>query len=443
MPPLTEAASDPILVPAVRTHFLAATDRWFVVAVLLAIVAAVYRDIVGHTTVVFIGTYNLTTADPVFVVAALALVQQLRHRSLTIRDSGAVLLLLFALLICLSVFRGLLVNTFESIVSLRNTGVLAIFSALTLFCTPSSPGLVYTRRILIAAGCVLVLLLLVRLVLGPATFYQAAYLTPSDINDGGRGLGATGCVLIAAAAVVVLSDVRRAPRFATAVIFLLLWGGLLASRQVTATLAGCAGIAVILFLERGPARLARQLVLVGAVFVGLLTYALSAPVEQPQRVPGDVERRVRNLEARQHIWRGLLADYADWSVVDKLVGLPAGVKPRIQVPFWGGVLWKLSIHSMYLGTLVYAGALGLIVYIGILIQVTVTAAANLHREWSQAAPFTPVTAVAFCAIVAVFGFSYEIRNEVSIILTVAAVAAHAAQISDAAPKSPLCGTSVR
>ena len=425
-PAPTGAAGAPTTVPAVNLQFLSAADRWFVVAVLLAVVAAVYRDVVGHTTIVFIGTYNLTIADPVFVIAALALAQQMTRHSVMIKDLGGVFLLIFSLLIFLSFFRGLLVNAFESIVTLRNTGVLAIFSVLPLFSTSSSLSLMYVRRIIIAGACVLVLLFVVRLVFGPTTFYQAAYLTPSDINDGGRALTATGCILIAAAAVVVLVDFRRAPRLAKAAVFVFLFAGLLASRQVTATLAGCAGVAAILVFERGPARLSRVLLCVAAaVVVGLFASALSFPVDVPEGVTDDVARRTRNLGARQHIWKGLLADYAGWSVVDKLVGLPAGVKPSILVPFWGGVSWRLSIHSMYLGTLVYAGALGLIAYIGILVHVAVTAAASRHRRWSQAAAFTPATALAFCAILAVFGLSYEIRNELTIILTVAAVAVRA------------------
>ena len=418
---------------------------WVLFSVFAVLLATIHREAFGHSTVVYLGDYNLTTVEAVLVIVIISIVRATRW-SLPRLNAATCLALVFCLVVGFGVMRGLLTNPLAALISLRATGVFAAFLILGLYLPKHDFPFAKIRFAIVAAAFVLVFLLILRMLFGPSLFFQTQFMSELEINDGGRGLAAPGAIVIAVAAALSLSATlrslaskRRATRSATIFVFLLI--GLLLTQQATAVIAGMSGMGAILALERGPARAPRVLIVSGLLAIAVASYVLAPGLLStqtlgsllPDWVAGDLVQRARNLYLRELLWNGLIADFNDWALLDKLLGLPAGVKPDVLVLHWGGVYWQASIHSMYFGTLPYAGIVGLVAYAGLLLML---AAGSLWRILLVGSKgeneLSAALAVALCVILFVYGFSYELRNEQGMFLALAIVAAFPAKRAPAA-----------
>lgn len=409
---------------------------WALFAVYAVLAAATHREISGHATIVYLGDYNLTSVEVVLVIAIAAILHSARW-SLPRLNAVTGWTVVFSLIVGFGVVRGLFVNPLAALIALRATGVFVAFLILGLYLPMQDAAFEKIRTAIVAVAFLLVVLLMLRMVFGPSLFFQTEFMSELEINDGGRGLAAPGATIIAVAAALSLSAVlrssastRRAGKWI--VIFVLLSMGLLLTRQATAVVAGLGGLGVVLALEKGPGRAARLLMVIGLLAVAAVSYLLAPGLFStetlgsllPDWVAGDLSQRAKNLYTRQLIWSGLLADFRSWSLLDQFFGLPAGTKPRVLVLHWGGLYWQPSIHSMYFGTLPYAGLLGLAAYAGLILALLVRALRRVFRvESNSDHPLSAALIVALCTVLLIFGLSYELRNEQSLFLAMTIAAA--------------------
>lgn len=406
-------------------------DSWTIFAVAVVLFAAIHREVFGHTTIATLGSYNFTTAEPALAALLVAVFgAMLRRRGSWAFDK--LMALVLAGLIGLGVLRGLPINAGEAIISLRSTGILAASMALAAWANPSEATAKIIVKLMAIAAIMLSGLVVLRLLFGPTLLYQAAYATELEINDGGRGVSGAGATLIAIMGVLAFSAVLRSmrarrPCLPHFLLFVALIAALLLSRQTTATLAGAAGLAAVTFWERGPVFLLRRvIILVTLAMVGSILLLADDPVSLmqsllPDWVTGDVWRRANNLGTRQLVWSGIMADFANWSWLDRGIGLPAGVKPSIVVMRWGGVYWQVSAHSMYYGTLIYAGLSGLLAYILFGASLIFRLLRNTRLRGGVDTALSGAATMGLATVIAIFGVSYEIRNELALVLAFAAL----------------------
>ena len=412
---------------------LASDLKWVLWTAAAALWSALYQDVVGHTTITFIGSYNLTVAEPVLALAIVSFVLLL-HRRKPFRDVFALLSLCFVAIAGVDLFRGLLVEPFPAIVSLRTTGAPSAFLLIAVYLPRDEVLLRKISSHFVAVATLLSLLLCARLVFGPDLFLQTTFERIDEINDGGRALSAQGALFIGVGAILLMSRLLRARRHVQKwpmyAILALLLCALILTRQATAIAASVTGMAIVFALARGvgswqPLRfLAAACVAGTAILLYLVTPNIASPQYLasvlPDFIAGDTFQRAANLGTRQLVWQGLLVDFPTWSALSQGIGLPAGVRPTIFVERWGGVFWEVGLHSMYFGTLASAGVLGLAVYVGLLGTLTM---GNMRR---LRVPIPSVvdgaSGLAIGALCAVYGYSYDIHGNLPVLLLVAAVA---------------------
>ncbi|MCK1297314.1 hypothetical protein IVB33_07025 [Bradyrhizobium sp. 24] len=396
--------------------------RLFLFSALLSLAAAIYSEAVGHSTLVFIGSYNLTTAEPVLGASMVAAVTMVLRRQLHF-DLRVLLLVVLAALTLVSFGRGLLVRPYDAFFSLRNNGPFTAMLFMACVLPPNEQLWAKVQKIIVFAGAGLAGLVFLRIVLGPTFLIQAQYLEESTINDGGRALSAQGAMIVGAAVLLQFRQACRQEHFALLSLCVLV-PALLLTRQATATIATVSAVVTFFALQPGPSRPLRIwllgfLLLMTIFFSTILPSALDPETLDsiaPKAIVGDTLRRVQTLDTRQLVWAGLLRDFYEWSFENQALGLPAGVKPVVIVPLWGGTVWKNSIHSMYFGLLPQVGVVGLLVYIAALFSLAFRSivVSTLFPGFDGGAMIASLV-----VLLAVFGFSYELRGEAALFLLVA------------------------
>lgn len=389
-------------------------------------VLAVYREVVGHNTIVYIGGFNLTIAEPMFAMGAISAFLMLWRRPP--RPTILRLLIwLFCAILALNLARGMAENANAAIISLRATGALWLFFIISTAYDPEQRLAKWSTSAVTAAAAALSLLVVARTIVGPQLFMQIA-VSADLINDGGRPLSALGALIIAAASTLLFSHlIRRGTPLASwrglSLAFLI--GALLLTGQGTATVCGAVGMIVVFVLERGRARLLRLstlALLIPLIVILAATPSLFDPTSWvgilPDEVISNFFRREANIGTRRLVWDGILAAYGHAGALEKLFGWPAGTAPLVivQSPHWGTVAWSASAHSMYFGTLMSHGAVGLGLYAGIVISAALTGIKKLGHVPTAAGGWTASGALAILSICGVFGYSYNISAEAGLLL---------------------------
>jgi len=417
-------------------------------AVQALFLTTVYSEIVGHATLFFVGSFNLTIAEPTLALSMATVIVLLVCRTPHF-DFRILLLAAISSLTFMSFLRGLMVGPYEALFSLRANGPFT--ATLLLSCLlPMNPEF-WSRieRTIVLAGLMLAGLAYLRLVLGPTFLIQMHFLDETAINDGGRALSSQGAVIIGAAVLLQMRQVWQQKGFSLVSLCILV-PGLLLSRQATASLATMCGFVILISLQPGPTRPLRIwlaglgifLVLFCVLIVPSIVDPDTLEAVAPKAIVGDLLRRSQTLDTRQFVWAGLMRDFYGWSVEDQLFGLPAGVKPSIVIPLWGGLVWKASIHSMYFGLLPQIGIVGLALYLVLLLAFAARAfTLSMSSSNEQRGPMI----AALTVLVAIFGFSYELRGAIAVLFLLIAQQARARShgISSPGNSRPAFGARVR
>lgn len=405
---------------------------------------ALFNALTGDLTLLTIGGYNFQIPEFVLIFLLPALLL-LAMRTTPVLSLTTTLIWTFAAIWGFGLLRGLADAPAAALTSLRSTAILPIFLLLATYLPKYEMP---SDRILNAvkiAGALAGALVLLRTLFGPILFYSASIASQPDINDGGRAISAAGALLIAAAAIVAVyqafaqAQLKRL-RWRQLLTAMLLIAALLMSLQATAILAGLAGLLAVFCLAPGTYRTLRQLGL-AAMVVSAMLILLAAPdlfSEQglagllPADLAFQLSRRAANLNTRNFIWSGLLDSFQYWSTVDQLFGLPAGTRPQVLVPLWGGTYWEFSMHSMYFGLLPYAGIAGLAVFLALMVVLLF----ETWRKRDRATTISGTLGFAFAAMLLVYGYGYDLRNEQGLFLALAAVSAMQGRQARAAALAP-------
>lgn len=419
-------------------------ELWIIATVWLALLGVIAKEVVGHSTIAFIGSYNFTWAEPALAAAIGAVVTSLASRPPR-SNLASVAAIIFGALSVFGFLRGLLLDPFQSFFSLRGSGVFAATFLLVAF-VPSSPRLVSaTSRAVGIAAAVLCLLVLLRLIFGISLFFQISPDPFIGFNDGERPLSAPGALTIGAAATLLLS---RALRVAgrgmsrSLLMFLLALICLVLSGQRTAIVAGMAGILIVLTLEAGPERQLRFLaglcVVIGLTSAGWALSVAGADLTSltsvlPDAVARALERGEGNLNTRQLVWSALVEDIPHWSTVDQLVGLPAGTRPAILIAA-KRAYWEHSMHSMYFGAIPMVGFAGLFAWLASTAWIASKGIALAIKSRSPMG-VSPAVAAALSIMLAIFAYSYELRDAHGVFLMLAAGGIYCARLSPRSVKA--------
>ena len=406
--------------------------RMVVYTVWMSLLMAVFKEVVGNDTIAFIGSYNLTVVEPVVVMQVATLVLLARKRALR-PEITTWFLLGIAAIVFINLGRGIADDMPSGIRSFRIQGAFALYFLMAAFVPRDEAMLRQIRDALIVFGLVLCVLVALRVVLGPQLFLREVAEDVALINDGGRPVSADGALMIGAAIIMAVSraieNVRdRFTRLAVLAIPVL-FVALIFTAQATATISSLAGLVIVAALHPSSNRSSRMLLVAVFVLAGVLFYlALTGVFGRfsldflPKYFQYNLLRRSSTIEVRQMIWSGLMHDYQRWSLIEQLIGLRNNDLPFIFVPLREGYYWWASIHSMYYGSFAFMGVVGLVLY---LLMVSLIGLRGLRRafgpRWTWNS-FGGAIPLALLAAFSLFGYSYELRDEHTVLILVALVA---------------------
>lgn len=393
-----------------------AVSRWgetlTVWSIWTLLLASACVEVLGQTELVNFGFYTLHIVDPPVVLAFLAWACCLARR-LPKGGIVAVPALLIAALVLTSFVRGMATDAAPALLWARANLTTAALLLLATTCDLSRRVERGFRRALIVSGGIVAGLTLLRLMFGPGLFM----LNPAEvnvINDGGRAVTVNGAFVIGLAATLLLSDVLRpggSHRTAKAALLVVYAVMEVASGQGTASAAMLVMLAVSLMLERGPLRGTRAALGAGLLLIVPVIVLIAFDPDQLLTSHGgifDIAHRADNLETRATIWAALKLGFSRQPPIDQMFGMPAGQMPDMIVYMSRQLSeWRLSIHSMYYGSLPVMGYVGLSAYIFLLVVLSLGSLVSvIGRRGAGSAPVYPL---AMCAGTAILSYSYEIR----------------------------------
>jgi O-antigen ligase len=277
------------------------------------------------------------------------------------------------------------------------------------------------ERVVIAVGMALSAVVAIRLVLGPQILMLGGNGTSTaDLSIDGRPLPALGATLLAVAAAVQLSHWMRQAVLGrpTKPVWVLLATALAFTGQGTAIIAGFVGLVLVFALEKGP-RSRLRFVIGSIALTSLLAGALIVHgVEArdwsgilPDSIVNNLYQRQENLGTRELLWNAALASYRSGSFVNQLIGWPTGSTPGLTIlsRAWGHVAWSNAVHSMYVGTLLNSGAIGLGAYI-LIIAVPALSMLLSPEEIGRA------RSLGVLAILGIFSYTYSLSFEHALLI---------------------------
>lgn len=404
--------------------------RYFTVLCAAFVFAALWFDLTASPIVMKLGSYNLAIAEPLILFSSLCILFSL--------NAGGILRVAPLFVVALGMTASLLIPLARG---LTGDSMAALFEARPLLCTALLPvlGVLIADRpellrravsaVKFAAGALTLLVVSRTLFHVPSNEFYAT---------DGRALLQYGSLVLAAAAVLCVSDGIRlkTPGYEIymGAIFLL---ACLLTRQATSSLAALAGLAIMMFMERGRAVGARRLAIVAIIALIATAFIFSDDLSSSADSSGHLaqylnDRASTNL-TRHLIWDSFMENYLGRNPFDMTFGVPLGVHEKIYIRAWGGIYWKQALHSMYYETLQHEGAMGLMSYLLVLLFSLI----GIGQRWlrglrSQGAVSYPA-AIGLIAVMIIFGHSYDLYNQASFFLMM--IVAVAASSETTAPQN--------
>lgn len=383
--------------------------------------ALLFREITASDSLVNLGPYNVTTAEPILVLLGLGLGFALianRFRINAIVVAGV--LLLAATVI--AIVRGMLVDPLPALFTARQLVSIPLF---LLFGAVVAPIDELHRRIAHAVkicGTVLAIMTVSRLTTG--------FPYGGALEFDGRALLNYGALMISFAAMLMISDrIRGIGARAQLPLAAFLLVACVLTGQGTVILATMAGLPIIVLAERGRLRAARWLAAFPLiiVLVGLLIVQpiLSQMIADDQLLSSYFEDRASTNATRQAVWDAFLTQYSSRDSLDQAFGLPMGKTETLVLNLWHGTYWNRTLHSMYFETLSNFGYIGLTLYIIGLVLILTFLLLNFRAATRRAEPqkISVVSALALTVMLVIFGYSYDLRGESSLLLMIVAAVA--------------------
>lgn len=399
-----------------RAHAIRAgarSDRMFVLAVTSLLIGVLVTEFLGTTILFQIGSYDVNTIDPVFLLVCFAAARSLKASTPRV-DALALLALGIGALIIVSFVRGSLESAFDAFVWLRTSAMLLPLFLLVFKAQSSTWIARSTQRLFVMASAVLTALVVARFIFG-VDLFMIAHDTPVDlINDDGRPLSVNGAMTLVVASAMLLSDAFRRGADGASVRKLWMAGifliALVATRQGTATICGVTSVALLLFFERGQLSGIRRFIYTScAVLAGTILAVMA--LYMPQSIMGNLDRREGNVVFRHFIWDGFVDSFHGWPLLDKVIGPPAGQKLIFYMDSMHGVReWELSLHSMYLGMIAKLGYVGLALYC-LLLAIIGYRLSKQFRGAVKPGDFSPTLGICLLVSALLLGYTYEVRND--------------------------------
>lgn len=402
-------------------------------SVWLGLISVLYSEVTGSSSITTIGSYNLTVADPLLIVAAFALVTNVSKFGLR-ANFQTFLVILFSAVFAFNFISGFLISQPAALLSLRGNGLFAIFLLIGAI-GDRAGGLSRTfEQALLPISMALCALVALRLIFGVDLFIYVTEISAIGVNDGDRPLSTFGATILGVTAVFRLSrmihDDDRSPANLTFLILVIV--AILLTGQGTATICSIVGLSIVLMMQPGRQQGLRIAITLGLLFILLIIVMATPAIDSgvlasmlPEDMAKNLMRRSGNHQTRLQAWRGILTSYGDADPVKQLIGWPAGTTPYVEIVNrkWGRVVWNVSAHSMYIGTLITHGAIGAATFVVLLL----VRLGTLMREYFIGGPRFAFAArlIALLIMVAVFSYSYDLRTEGGLMLAVTLIGASA------------------
>lgn len=386
------------------------------VAVYTSLCATLLREFTADYSLVMIGSYNMWTHDVVIAAILYAIARLVSRERVKLSIFG---LLVFGLvgLLALSLLRGAVDDPFGALFGIRS--IAPVIGFIALGACLSGRQLQYTavKRAFVYIAVAAALLAYARAALGAEFLYFGAYDRIEEIFEGGRVMSSSGALVIGSTLLFLLADTSvlgQESKRTFLIIFLSV--ALLMTQQASAIFATGTGILIMFTLAPGATRLMRIVLASAAACFLALAFAAGTSILTllPDWLIGSRERRTGTLEWRRSIWEQVIAEFKTWSDADKIFGLPSHQKPEIWL---NNELYLNSVHSQYLGSLTQVGVAGLTIYLVIVLGLFLTAVRKAADRRSHG--WTSALMGGFCALLIVFGYTYEIRPENAVLLALA------------------------
>jgi hypothetical protein len=394
------------------------TTGAIVVAAMLCV--SFYTFVRQATDLTTIGGFTLHITDLLFGLAISCSLFGLKNW----RDHSASerMLLFLSGLLLLSFCRGL-VQAGNSAAG-NAFRLYSVFTALIIFTylwgRKLDPRWVFDK--IIWLGWAIVLLGITRRILGLDAFIEDA-----DPFEEARIIDASAALMLGQAAVIALHASLVGPRVGRggkAFAFIIFFMAVLYSDQRTATFATIAGVIVILgFVPRRRDTTIFCLgMIVCAAGIGILAVASLSDGQLTGYLPHSLQMIVLEEGTfgwRLDQWQTYYQQWVDATAFDQIAGQPLGVSLAIGLGFSTLTeLDRLAIppHSEYLGLLLNAGAVGLLIFLlaPAFAFVDAIRISNNH----QSRPPLVILAIAILVSQIVFSFSYSLDNEQGFLLAI-------------------------
>jgi O-antigen ligase len=194
------------------------------------------------------------------------------------------------------------------------------------------------------------------------------------------------------------------------------------SRQRTASLAIAIGIVTLFVSDLTFLRRHAAVVMIGGMLVvaALAVWATGLLPELIQMLPREFQeslQKTATLTGREEIWSYALGwRFANWDAIRQFFGAPAG-EPLDIVTHQG--LWKYSLHSPYVATIMNYGILGAFAWISLVLVGMAGALRALRQQTANRAGLSSSVVLAWLAILLVYGITYELQNGAGFFLAMA------------------------
>lgn len=392
--------------------------------VLLMLGVALYMYIRQWTEIGVVGTFTLHITDPLFAVITLYCAGgALRHWRYSPLEC---LNLTVCGVIVLNFTRGLVgLDVAAAGVEFRNFNWFVAAGLFTyLMYGALDRDWIFDKVVLLGWG--LVLLSVARLVFGLDAFIATATV---EFLGEARTLNSDAALMLCIAVFIVLSRFTRlkpgSRRCWSGVTFLVFVATLLISNQRTAIVACLAGIGVIVATQ--PRRQLRIAVIMGspAVVIGaVVAYGiwLATAGDITPYVPSAITMLSSDDSSyawRINQWQDLIDLYQQAPLIDQLIGAPLGSVRFLALRSDLGNLQVMG-HSEYIELLMDAGAVGVLLFVVMLISAMAKGILILKRRTGDGAGSNNVSlAMAMVTSYAVYSYTYMLPDPQGLLFALA------------------------
>ena len=405
------------------------TGHYFLRLVPLAFAAAMFIDFLwelrGNDEIAQIGTFNLHGAD---IATAIGLLALLAARP-GLRSLNTVTLLVLAIggLVAFSLLRGVLENPFQAGIAFRFRAVTLVFIFYVALSRRKLEPFQHSEPWLVTFIWLYVGLFCLRLLFGPTLFLlqdSTAYLNIIGLEF--RSLNAETILILDFALLMFLHTALRTRNGGSRNFYIVLavtaFVVIVLSRQRTASVAGLIGLATLFLTDfKLLRRHAFLITMVGISAIAALgVWAVGLLPDLIQMLPEQFQisvQRTQTLSGREEIWAYSLGwRFANWDIIRQLFGPPAGEALNIMT-IQG--LWKSSLHSQYVATIMNYGIVGAFAWGSLLMVGIFRALRELPRETANLAGLSPSLVLAWLATLLVYGYAYEWADGAGVFLAMA------------------------